>query len=261
MKTVAQHFSVKEVVGASVGLELEIEGERLPPIVRSPAWQVKRDGSLRGGYEYVFSEPLGSVATKDALDALDAEMKASGAILNYSYRTSTHVHVNVSNLSMDVVKTMVVLFTLFEDEYINFCSRTRKANRFCLSAKDADGVVSNIKNFIATDRVPDEGRGKYSAMNLCTLGRFGTLEFRTLEGTNDWNRIFTWVRALLALRKAAKEIGNPGAAVDMPLDELVKLLFPTERLRSVFLKDGWEGRVNYTRSVAWDALTACKKKA
>lgn len=259
MKTVAQIFGVREVIGASVGLELEIEGVNLPTQIRNPAWQVKRDGSLRGGYEYVFSEPLGSVATKDALEALDAEMKASGAILDYSYRTSTHVHVNVSNLSLDVVKAMVVLFTLFEDEYINFCARTRKANRFCLSAKDADGVVTNIKHFLTSGRLPNEGQGKYSAMNLCTLGRFGTLEFRTLEGTNDWNRIFTWVRALLALRKAAKEIGSPKAVMDMGLDELVKLLFPTERLRSVFLKEGWENRVNYTRSVAWDALTACNK--
>lgn len=255
MPTIANRFGVREVRGAVVGLELEIEGTNLPHrIDDGKVWQVKPDGSLRGGLEYVFTAPLGSVNTKAALDQIQAAMEASGANLTYSYRTSTHVHVNVSNLEVEVVKAMVALFTLFEDEYINFCARTRKSNRFCLGVKDADGVVDNLRKFFIEARVPDEGRGKYSAINLCTLARFGTLEFRTLEGTNDWNRVFTWVRALLALRKAAKDIETLEAVVNASTEDLAKILFPTERLKTQFLKEGWEQRVNYNRSVAWDAF-------
>lgn len=252
MATISNLFGVREVRGAVVGLELEIEGENLPQSVPGDEWDVKRDGSLRGGLEYVFSKPLGSVATREALESIDKALKASGAVLNYSYRTSTHCHINVSNLEVEVVKTMISLFTLFEDEYINFCSRGRKANRFCLGAKDADGVIENINRFFSSDRVPDEGRGKYSALNLCTLSRFGTLEVRTLEGTDDWTRIFTWVRALLSLRKAAKDIGDRASLAEMPKDEIIKMLFPTERLREQFLKDGWQERFDYNKSVAWE---------
>lgn len=260
MSTVAAKFGVREVIGASVGLELEIEGLNLPhTIPGTDAWQVKADGSLRGGLEYVFSRPLGSVAAKEALAALAECMDKSGAKLDYSFRTSTHVHVNVSNLDMEVVKAMVSLFTLFEDEYINYCAASRKANRFCLSAKDADGVIENIRNFISSGRIPTRERGKYSAMNLCTLDQFGTLEFRTLEGTNDWNRIFTWVRALLALRKAAKEIGSAKAVLATDKEELAKLLFPTERLKESFLKSGWQDRFEYNKSVCWDAFSQLMK--
>lgn len=254
MAEVCKVFDVKRVIGACVGLELEIEGENLPQRIADPAWTVKTDGSLRNGLEYVFSKPLGSVSTKAALESLGASIQAAGASLNYSFRTSTHVHVNVSNMELDVVKAMAVLFCLFEDEYINFCSRGRKANRFCLGIKDADGVVENLRKFLVMGRVPDRDRGKYSAMNLCTLNQFGTLEFRTLEGTNNWDRIFTWVRALLALRKAAKELGDVRTVMKTPREELIKLLFPTERLRSQFVKEGWQLRYETNRSIAWDAV-------
>lgn len=257
MATVSKVFNVREVVGAVVGLELEIEGRNLPIAVqdnREGAWDVKRDGSLRDGLEFVFRKPRGSVSTKEALDEMQAAMEASKFIPSYSFRTSTHVHVNVSNLDVNVVKAMVALFHLFEDEYINFCARTRRSNRFCLGMKDADGVTTILRNFFERERLPETDRGKYSALNLCTLNSFGTLEFRSLEGTNDWTRIYTWVRALLALRKAAKELETLEAVMRTDKEELAKLLFPTERLRGQFLKEGWEKRFEYNRSVGYDAF-------
>lgn len=251
---VSQHFGVKNVIGAVVGLELEVEGQNLPRFDGSTAWESKADGSLRNGIEYVFTGPRGSVATKEALNEMAEAMTNSKFIPDYSFRTSTHVHVNVANLEMDVVKAMVGIFALFEDEYINFCARGRKANRFCLSMKDADGVITNMRRFFESNEIPNNDRGKYTAMNLCTLGNFGTLEFRCLEGTNNWTRVYTWVRCLLSLRKAAKEIGTLKDVLTMDKQELAKLVFPTDRLRDQFLKDGWEKRYDYNRSVGWDAF-------
>lgn len=253
MSTIAKTFGVREIVGAKVGLELEIEGERLPSFVNED-WDVKADGSLRGGLEYVFSQPLGSVNTKAALESLAQCFKDNRSVLDYSFRTSTHVHVNVSNLSLDVTKAIIVLFHLFEDEYINFCARSRKSNRFCLGMKDGDGVLHNIRGFLNTNAIPRIDSGKYSAMNLCTLSTFGTLEFRTLEGTDNWERIYTWVRVLLALRKAGKDLGTPKAVMGMKKEDLAALLFPTERLKNTFLKEGWEGRYEMNHSVGWDAF-------
>lgn len=258
MSTIAKQFKVKEIVGAKVGLELEVEGSRLPSHVNE-MWEVKPDGSLRGGLEYVFSQPLGSVNTKQALEAIAECFKTNRTVTDYSFRTSTHVHVNVSNLSLDVVKAIITLFHLFEDEYINFCARGRKANRFCLGMKDGEGVIQNIKRFFTDNNVPRADHGKYSAMNMCTLSTFGTLEFRTLEGTDNWERIYTWVRVLLALRKAGKDIGSPKAVLGMNKEELAAMLFPTERLKNSFLKEGWEGRYEMNRSVGWDAFYKVSK--
>lgn len=257
---ISEKYGVRSVVGAVVGLELEIEGQNLPVIPRgNTTWEAKGDGSLRNGMEYVFRGPRGSVATKEALKEMDALMQASGFVPSYSFRTSTHVHVNVANLDEKVVHAMVGMFALFEDEYINFCSRTRKANRFCLGMKDAEGVIVAMSNLFNSGEIPSPDRGKYAAMNLCTLGNFGTLEFRCLEGTNDWNRVYTWVRALLALRKAAKELGDLPSVLKMDKEELAKLMFPTDRLREQFLKDGWQGRYEYNRSVGWDAFYKAAK--
>ena len=252
---ISEKFGVKATVGAVVGLELEVEGDNLPTVPRgNTTWEPKHDGSLRNGMEYVFRGPRGSVATKEALSEMAELMRQSGFRPSYSFRTSTHVHVNVANLDEKVVHAMVAIFHLFEDEYINYCSRTRRANRFCLGMKDADGVVGSMRDFFYNGRVPNADRGKYAALNLCTLANFGTLEFRCLEGTNDWNRVYTWVRALLALRKAAKELGTLSEVVKMDKEELAKLVFPTERLREQFLKEGWQGRYDLNRSIGWDAF-------
>lgn len=254
---VSRLYNVRNIVGAVVGLELEVEGENLPSQAHfksDSAWQIKRDGSLRNGLEYVFQSPRGAIATKEALEEIQETMGRTGFVADYSFRTSTHVHVNVSNLDVEVVKVMVAMFHLFEDEYINYCARGRHANRFCLGMKDADGVVDNLRTFFDRNDVPSEDRGKYSALNLCTLQRFGTIEFRILEGTNDWDRIYTWVRALLALRKAAKNIETRQALFKMNKEEIAKELFPTERLRTRFLKEGWERRYDYNHSVGFDAF-------
>lgn len=254
MAEVNQIYGTQRKVGALVGIELEVEGERLPQgdFVH---WDVKPDGSLRNGMEYVFKEAKGSLNTRAALKEFKDALTTNRTITDYSFRTSTHVHVNVSNLDIEVVKVMACLFTLFEDEYINYCAKSRKANRFCLGIKDAEGVVDNLATFIRRDSVPSPDIGKYSAMNLCTLSRFGTLEFRCLEGTSDTDRIYLWVRALLSLRKAAKTVETTSALFKMNKAELAELLFPTPKLKASFLKEGWEKRVAYNESVAYAAFT------
>lgn len=94
------------------------------------------------------------------------------------------------------------------------------------------------------------------ALNLAPISRYGTLEFRTLEGTDDWNRIYTWVRALLRLRKVGKEIGTIAQFRDKGVEELADLLFNTPRLKEQFLKPGWEVDVEYQRSLMLDMLNA-----
>ena len=254
MATISSLYGVKEVSGALVGLELEVEGSNLPAMDPEGAWKAVADHSLRGGIEYIFKAPLGSVRTKAALEEMKQSMAKYESQPSYSFRTSTHVHVNVSNLDKEIVEIMLYLHYVFEDEFLNFCARSRRANRFCLGMKDATDIVNLLYSFFRNNNVTTEDRGKYCALNMCTLMRYGTLEFRSLEGTDNWDRIYTWVRALLSLRKAAKEIGSTKELFKLTDKELADRVFATPRLKEQFLKDGWESRVALNKSIGITAF-------
>lgn len=103
--------------------------------------------------------------------------------------------------------------------------------------------------------VPTENQGKYSALNLCTLAKYGTLEFRSLEGTDDWTKIYTWIRAIMALRKAGKDMGTLAKLREMSYQELLDVMFPTERLKSLFVKGDVENIYKMNRSLLWLPLS------
>lgn len=244
---VSEKFGVPRLVGAVCGLELEVEGTNLPTEVEG--WHVVRDGSLRDGLEYVTRTPAGSVKLKAELEAVAAAFKDNGTRPNYSFRTSTHCHVNVSNLPLEQVKAIIYLYYLFEQQYVGFCAKNRNGNRFCLRLIDAEGILNQVKKFFDSDRLPTNDTGKYCALNIVPIGRQGTLEFRCLEGTDDWAKIHLWVRALIRLRKVGRELGTVKAIQEKSIEELGELLFNTPMLRNGFLKAGWEADVVYQQSL------------
>lgn len=256
MSKVCDVFGVKRVEGAFVGIELEVEGENLPgkeaPLPPDSVWKAIPDGSLRNGIELVFKKPLSALEAKAALKEMEQLFKEFKTVPEYSFRTSTHVHVNFSNMELEVVKVFCLLFLLFENSFVNFCKPHRKGNRFCLRTEDSYAQVGLFKNFLTKGRVPSEREGKYSVLNLCTLSKYGTLEVRSLEGTNDWERIYLWARALLRLRKTAKDIGTREKLLSMSHSEIASTIFNTEKLRSTFLKEGWKTDMDSKKSYLSD---------
>lgn len=256
MSMICEIFNVPRTVGAVVGIELEVEGAKLPTEedCSESLWKATRDGSLRNGMEYVFRAPMGSVKTKAALDEIAQIFTKCGTQPTYGFRTSSHVHVNVANLQEEEVKVIVLMYYLFEDLYLKFCSKTRQNNRFALSMKDADSIVNQVTTFILNNHIPSDNNGKYSALNMCSLARYGTLEFRSLEGTNDYVKLYTWVRAIMALRKAGKEVGTIANLRSKSANELIAVMFPTERLKNQFVKGDVERIFKMNTSLLWMAL-------
>jgi hypothetical protein len=54
-----------------------------------------------------------------------------------------------------------------------------------------------------------EARCKYSALNIYTLRKFGTLEFRALEGLAEPEKLYTWLKFLENLYFVALEYQDP----------------------------------------------------
>lgn len=193
----------KSYSGCLFGIEIEVEGKRLPKEVEG--FLVKEDGSLRGeNQEYVFYKPSTKEESVSHLNTLANSFIANNSKLDYSFRTSTHVHMNVLDLECKHVLNLIYLYLLLEGCFINYSGKSRIGNRFCLRLCDAEGFIDSIHNGFMYDgqRIKDFNNEdlKYSSINLAAIINYGSLEFRSLSGTHEVGRILPWMCALEKLR-------------------------------------------------------------
>lgn len=203
-------FPVANNYAGEVGIEIEVEGQNLPLAIGS-YWTVTRDGSLRGeSAEYVLTKPIKRDNVKPYLTYLAKQMKDTGAVLKMSTRTSVHVHVNMNNRSLVQCYTFMTLYLIFEDLLTEYAGPARRGNVFCLRASDAEAFVTELCNYARKQLWnPDPDMFRYTALNVCAIQKFNSIEFRALRGTMEVDVIQTWVNILLALKDAAAEFDNP----------------------------------------------------
>lgn len=198
-----------------LGVEIECEGENLRA-VDSEYWKTEDDGSLRGVFphsrsEYVMKTPVTVRSFPKALKELIHQQ--AKAKLAFSFRTSVHVHINVQKLTEDELLAFIYACLLLEEPLMNYCGETRKANRFCLRLQDAEGYEDTLREIFGTDhRAIARLRGdniRYSAINLHSLVKYGSVEFRGMRGNMSEEILVPWVHTLVHIRQAAKKLGDP----------------------------------------------------
>lgn len=215
-------MKVHELIGldkpikGDFGVEIEVEGNNLVE-VHEKYWNSVNDGSLRGeSFEYVFKKPLIQSDSTKALMYLKERLKES--TLKFSFRTSVHVHVNVQDLEYTQLLNMIYTYLLIEEPLMTFCGKERKGNRFCLRLQDAEGLLDTlIPMFKDMDYFEDikEETIRYSAINLAALRKFGSLEFRAMQGNLNVDKISTWTKALFNLREFAQSVENPRNVIEL----------------------------------------------
>lgn len=187
-------------IGPQFGVELELEGRGLHPNLEIPGWSGHHDGSLRGesSVEWVFSKPLPFSPSLKKLDVLFKKIEESGAVIRNSYRTSTHVHLNYSDKYAYQVVTSFVVYTLLEDIIARWCGSERSGNLFCLGARDAENIVTTMSDsvFRHNNFAHFNNDLRYAGFNLCSLNKFGTIEFRTMRGVSGAEEAKQWLKIL-----------------------------------------------------------------
>lgn len=199
---------------ADVGIEVEVEGRGLIAF-DSKIWEAKHDGSLRDGIEYVYKKPLNINKVEESLDELKEKLK--DAKLSFSFRTSVHVHVNCLDMEYDQVLNYIYLSTLMDTMLVNYCGEQRKTNRFCLRLADAEGLIDLISPLFGFRKKPDYGlehyiprnQVRYAAVNVESLSKFGTIEFRSMRGTLDKGILLPWTQTLVNIREYSKRFKDP----------------------------------------------------
>jgi Putative amidoligase enzyme len=185
--------------GFICGIECEIED-----LIHTPdqisKFKIVGDGSLRnGGLEFI-SEPMSMSKTIEAFVSLHDQLKyGEGA---FSSRTSTHVHINCRHMEMEQVKTMLLLYALYEPLFFSIVAPHRQNNIHCVALSDTylSSIYASNTNYII-------GRWhKYTALNLLPLISQGSVEFRHLEGTNSAELLTTWLKCLEQLQTLAMKI-------------------------------------------------------
>lgn len=265
MASIAKELGYVEYKGIKFGIECEVEGARLPEVIPGGFWRIEIDGSLRGGLEYILSKPMGKENAITSLKLLFNTFVKNKTVLDYSFRTSTHVHVNVGDLELNKVMNIVFLYTLVEDLFVNFCAEQRRGNRFCLRFKEANylyGVVEKIlKDYRAFGTLDAIGRisqeqTKYAALNLYTLRKYGTLEFRSLEGTNDIDKISKWLTAIENIVNVGQRYENIAELHDDFFQDPEKIV--DEIFTEDFKFEGWKQSVEESYSQAFHLVLTDK---
>src|SRR5690606_25615934 len=129
-----------------IGLEIEVEGslKAIADVHAQPKyWTSKQEGSLRGGVEYVLYSPVPMKELPDALDEIGKVFEQCPKIVR-SIRCSTHMHVNVSDLTIQQIYNVIGYYYLIEDILVNTQGPVRKGNLFCLRMSDAEFLAEAL---------------------------------------------------------------------------------------------------------------------
>jgi len=269
-KLVCEEFKLKKKLeGPLMGVEIEVEADK--ELVGDPSnfWRVVRDGSLRGyALEYV-SSPSTKDQILQGVSSLYSLFKDKTISVNDSMRAGVHVHLNCCDLTIRQLFTLIAAYYSLEEVFMGHMGQERKGNLFCLGLEEAEycnncflvdlnseGLESNVfqnENF------------RYSAMNLVSLSKFGTLEFRALRTPTTPQPIKEWVETLHALYTNSLKFEDPAKLLSaMSADgitEVAKELLG-EKAERYTSEEGFEEKVyNSIRGIQqWVYLTDWSKK-
>jgi hypothetical protein len=211
--TTSAYVGVKEISGNKVGLELELEGRNVAlHDVATKGWGRHADGSLRGeSVEYATTGPKDIPEAKKLVTDLFTKFKQHGVVFNNSIRTSTHVHLNFADKPIKAVINFFCLFTMLEEALQFYSGEDRKGNLFCISTREAEGIVGVLANSLSRcdlSRFAGD-RYKYAACNLSSLFKFGTVEIRTMKGATSAEQVNNWIDILNDMYEYSLKMKSP----------------------------------------------------
>lgn len=236
------------------GIEVEVENVRNPNINYdyNSYWTVVADNSLRNhGIEFV-SKPLRTTQIEGALTQLAKSLPKEH---EFSPRTSVHVHMNVRDLTLTQITSLVVLYTAMENVLFKWVGHNRENNVFCTKLIDTDYVQSYI-NLNNNPTAVAHHWNKYTALNLEPMTTKGTVEFRHMHGTIDIPRLCKWINILSCMKTYA--LNTPLTHVFAQIEELNSSSSYEAFVYSVFDQYGRELITSETAKLMESAITYIK---
>ena len=182
-----------------LGIEVEIENIQRWASDYSPYWRMIEDGSLRNNGREFITPPIRAYRVENALTCLFTQQLNPD--IDFSERTSIHVHMNIRTLNLSQLRSLVLAYILLEKTLFTWVGPSRKDNIFCVPITDTM-FGTRLKKLINL-KVLQIAWSKYTALNLQPIYEKGTIEFRHMYGTKDIPTIIQWINFILCLKKFA----------------------------------------------------------
>lgn len=228
--------TLKTAANYSIGVEVELENlwevrnrSNVPPTMSR--WSLHNDNSLRGQHaEYVFRAPMKG---DDAIEAIEElyEQYIDLSVFT-SPRCSMHVHVNVLDCDLDDMIGTLAACALLDDVMF---SRTNKYRRYVSFATESTQMLfKNIIGMVKTG-VMDTTNSRYWSVNVQSVERHGTLEFRHFSPAKTQEEAVDLVNLCILTKKLGKETVEELKTAGMTewSDDLLRQLFTALRTKLV----------------------------
>lgn len=184
-----------------VGIEVELE-KYGDVSEKHRYWRPEHDGSLRdGGIEFVLRQPLTGVDLELAIKELYSDILTKKYVTNQ--RCSTHVHIDGRDMTVNHLKAMVFVYGMVERMLYDNVAPEREDSFYCTPLYNSTKhrrIVGKALDDLDFCNCP-----KYSGLNLRTLHKYGSLEFRMYEGLTGSKDLSRWVKLLMRLKSGTKQ--------------------------------------------------------
>jgi len=176
------------------GIEIELENIKIKHI--PDAWNIIEDNSLKiNGKE--FTLPVWNTYAKEYLEILFNALETK----EHSQRCSVHVHCDVTSFTIYEIRTLILLYIIFERALFNY-SGNRWDSNYCVPVNDFFTYKTKDIKLNQLELIFP----KYAAFHLIPEGKLGTVEYRHMVGNTNVDYINNWIQILAELTKAAKTI-------------------------------------------------------
>lgn len=234
-------------MGRKFGIEIEVIGGEVTPTAaarlitqagveckfetynhdRRTYWKIVSDGSLSGRNAFeIVSPPLkGDKGLRDARIVAQA-IRAAGINVNRS--CGLHVHVDARDMQDVHFKNLCKLVTIHEAHFKRVLPESRHSNGYAqfpsatfpgLTVDQICDRINHCDTFASLRRLwanRDDisfggGSARYRAINLESMARHGTVEFRAHSGTVDADKMIAWASLCIGLvrRAMVSEVVGP----------------------------------------------------
>lgn len=208
------------IVGTNLaGIEIELEEIHLGDEPTFQYWEAKQDGSLRNsGMEFVCSSPWGG------RDLYAASLEIDSFLFRHSpdasWRCSTHVHIDVRDLTVPQLKRLILAYIVYERVLFRCSGWQRYKNNFCVALGFAQEQLATLSENWHRDDAEFTNRvirdwDKYTSLNLLPISSFGSVEFRISEAKWRKGSIIRLTNRFLSLKELAVGFeGNDGEFIE-----------------------------------------------
>jgi len=205
------------------GIELEYENCQGTVETKGTHWACIGDGSLRNNGIELVSIPLTAGQVSTAL--VQAKAFVDKHRLVATERCGLHFHINMHPYTLGQFFSFVTAYALIEPTIFATYAEGRENSAFCVPLYNNtaliqrlsydNNAVRRVKNVRTNSLRTCMGSSKYSAINVSSLGKFGTVEFRQPYCTRDIDAILNWTQFCQRLERwACDSFTDPSQVLD-----------------------------------------------